>query len=1030
MNANKSITANFSVIPPPAQPTNVLVSNDNCENSIFWTDNSSSEDLFRIQRSVNGGSYTDLATVAANITSVVDASIIDGNTYQYRVRAENVIGNSNYAVSTTSTGICVIAPDVEILGSWVSGTTHAAEAGVSRALVLTIHAEDDNTNMNASASYGGQAMTKVIESNEGTGYRAYAAIFILDEAGINAATNSNFSVSWAQNPSRAASYSSVFLGGVDQADLIGATSTGGASSTSTISTSAMNTATGDLVILAGTCGNTGTYSVNNGFTEAIELSVESGDGVAGYKLATGANETASITHTNANRQTISAAVINAGGSVAPTQYTLITNVVGNGSISLNPAGGEYDENTAVTLTAVPQAGYQFDGWSGDLSGSTNPANITMNSNKSVTATFSQIPVVTYNLSVNTSGSGSVVPNGGTYNENEVVTLTATPDAGWAFDSWSGDASGTANPLNVTMNSDKNVTANFIELGSGTVVTSRIASSMDDVEEAPDGSIYTGSTDLELTYDSYNGGNQTIGMRFQGLNIPQGATINSASIQFTCDEASSGTCNLTIVGHDTDNSEGFSTTANNVSSRAKTNASVSWSPAAWNTVGSAGANEQTPNIASIIQEIVNRGGYTSGSAISIIITGTGTRTAESFDGSSSQAALLTVDYSAPVITGPIAEKGVVNNVGTTWQTINLTENFTNPVIIATPVLPGSSDLPVLTRIRNVNATSFQLKVQNPSDASVSGIEVHYLAVEAGTYTVADDGVKMEAKTVTSTITAENNNWVMEARSYNQSYTSPVVLGQIMTANDAMWSTFWASSSSRSTIPTASSFYAGKNVGEDSDITRANETIGLVIFEAGTGTMGGIDFEAAVGSDIVRGPGNSSTGYNYSHALSNADVAVLSAAAIDGGNGGWPILFGGSAVTSSNITMIYDEDQVNDSERNHTTEQVAYVVMQDASALKRSSSANPIAQEVEAMENDNELSARIYPNPLSEGILTIKTEGINSSATIRIISMDGKLVFNSTMNEAELNIDLSELSKGLYVIQLTENNNSCTQKLIIK
>jgi len=44
----------------------------------------------------------------------------------------------------------------------------------------------------------------------------------------------------------------------------------------------------------------------------------------------------------------------------------------------------------VTVTAVPAAGWQFDGWSGDLSGTANPTTITMNANKSVTANFSEV----------------------------------------------------------------------------------------------------------------------------------------------------------------------------------------------------------------------------------------------------------------------------------------------------------------------------------------------------------------------------------------------------------------------------------------------------------------------------------------------------------------------------------------------------------------------------------------------------------------------------------------------------------------
>src|SRR3989337_905883 len=77
--------------------------------------------------------------------------------------------------------------------------------------------------------------------------------------------------------------------------------------------------------------------------------------------------------------------------IPPTQYTLTVNTVGSGSVALNPPGGVYNAGTQVTLPATPAAGWSFSGWSGDLTGSTNPATLTMNANKSVTATFTQTP---------------------------------------------------------------------------------------------------------------------------------------------------------------------------------------------------------------------------------------------------------------------------------------------------------------------------------------------------------------------------------------------------------------------------------------------------------------------------------------------------------------------------------------------------------------------------------------------------------------------------------------------------------------
>ncbi|MGH7492998.1 MAG: InlB B-repeat-containing protein [bacterium] len=160
-----------------------------------------------------------------------------------------------------------------------------------------------------------------------------------------------------------------------------------------------------------------------------------------------------------------------GGS-GPTQYALALSTAGSGSVALNPPGGVYDAGTVVTLTASPAAGWQFSGWSGDLTGTTNPATITMNANKNVTATFTELPATQYALTVTTAGTGSVDlnPNGGVYNAGTVVTLTANPAAGWQFSGWSGDLTGSNNPATMTMNANKNVTATFTTSGgNGQVV---------------------------------------------------------------------------------------------------------------------------------------------------------------------------------------------------------------------------------------------------------------------------------------------------------------------------------------------------------------------------------------------------------------------------------------------------------------------------------------------------------------------------------------------------------------------------------
>ena len=89
----------------------------------------------------------------------------------------------------------------------------------------------------------------------------------------------------------------------------------------------------------------------------------------------------------------------------------------------------------------------------------------MNSNKSVTAYFTEIPpqLSYYSLTTYASGQGNVSPSGDTYAEGTRVTLTASPSSGWQFDHWGGDASGTSRSTTITMNSNKSVTAYFVEI---------------------------------------------------------------------------------------------------------------------------------------------------------------------------------------------------------------------------------------------------------------------------------------------------------------------------------------------------------------------------------------------------------------------------------------------------------------------------------------------------------------------------------------------------------------------------------------
>jgi uncharacterized repeat protein (TIGR02543 family) len=125
----------------------------------------------------------------------------------------------------------------------------------------------------------------------------------------------------------------------------------------------------------------------------------------------------------------------------------------------------YPEDQVVAITAIPNAGYQFDGWTGDVADPNSASTtVTMDGDKTVTAHFSLLPI-TYELTmaVDPTAGGTTDPAVGvhTYPEDEVIDITAIPNAGYEFDYWEGDVTDpNSASTTVTMDGDKTVTAHF------------------------------------------------------------------------------------------------------------------------------------------------------------------------------------------------------------------------------------------------------------------------------------------------------------------------------------------------------------------------------------------------------------------------------------------------------------------------------------------------------------------------------------------------------------------------------------------
>lgn len=179
------------------------------------------------------------------------------------------------------------------------------------------------------------------------------------------------------------------------------------------------------------------------------------------------------------------------------EYPVEFEVVGQGSVELDPASDLYDHGSEVSMSAIPATGWEFVKWSGDVDETANPVTLTIINPLSVVAEFQRKE---YPLTIEIEGNGEVqeevIPQRTTdYSYETLVELTPIPAEGWEFLEWSGDISGNETPVQIRITGSTSITAIFqlkqysLEVnteGSGNVV-------IDPVQE-----FYTHGTTVSLT----------------------------------------------------------------------------------------------------------------------------------------------------------------------------------------------------------------------------------------------------------------------------------------------------------------------------------------------------------------------------------------------------------------------------------------------------------------------------------------------------------------------------------------------------
>ena len=281
-----------------------------------------------------------------------------------------------------------------------------------------------------------------------------------------------------------------------------------------------------------------------------------------------------------------------------------------------------------------------------------------------------------------------------------------------------------------------------------VVEVRVSAGGDDVEERGDGVLEVGSSDLELTRESTI---QAIGLRFVDIEIPQGARITSAWLRFTVDEPTGRSTSLIFGAHDVADAPTFGGRGD-VRARPLTTL-VTWQPSPWLAEGDSGPAQQTPDLAAVIQQIIDRPDWDSGGAIALIIEGDGKRVAESYDGSPTGAPLLHIEYTttpagnaAPIVTA--TGSGVSAPGEATLEGTVIDDGFPDPPAAVT-VLWEQTAGPATADINDPTSSTTTVDLPEPGDYTftLTATDTELTATAAVTITAIGATVDVVSPVVT-------------------------------------------------------------------------------------------------------------------------------------------------------------------------------------------------------------------------------------------------------------------------------------------
>jgi len=380
----------------------------------------------------------------------------------------------------------------------------------------------------------------------------------------------------------------------------------------------------------------------------------------------------------------------------------------------------------------------------------------------------------------------------------------------------------------------------------------------------------------------------------------------------------------------------------------------------------------------------------------------------------QSATAVSSLEDTMIPGEVGEVSADEN----YTTVNLTNTYTSPVIVSTPV-ENAEDDEISTRIRNVAANSFDIRSHNPSENGFTANTIYYLVVEEGQFETTD-GVLVEAHTYNETRSiGRSGGGSFSTLTFSHSYSSaPVVFSQVMSINDTDWITETLRNGNQNTIQSS------MERAEVSSSAHGAETMGWIALETDQiGSINGIPYETLTSGDIVTGYTQGGISTDFSQTFSSAPLVISDQRKRDGNNGGWVTI---KSVTTSNFTQYVDEDQVGDSERSHTTEDTSIIAFgfADQLAFRKFSDPQPTVDIILPIDKlvFTTATQEVFEDQVSS-VITIQTQDKLGNPTN--VTSDSVVSLSSTSINGEFSLSDSPFTPLLTLeVTISAGSNSAS------